>query len=297
MSKIATYNIQNLGKQKFHDKRDDIIKIITSYDIICIQEFRDNSPEGSFLASFILAINNKAPLKKSTAPTCFTKLASGSLLYTPSSLDKFGLVASRPLGTEESTHQERYVVVYRLGVWQYKSSFQVEGAIPGLRQTNFSRPPLCVRFAAVAFPKKQVAVVCIHTKPTAANEELKDLYFVYRWISDIWKPSWRADLAWRLGFGKKRVMLVMLGDFNAGWNYVSRRERLSNDLWMDDELRWLISDDVDTTVGRSDVAYDRIVVTAQHEKYFSGAAVNRLAGLEAGKLSDHFPIHVVVKTK
>ena len=47
-----------------------------------------------------------------------------------------------------------------------------------------------------------------------------------------------------------------MGDFNADGSYVSKKKLAKLDLRRSG-YAWLIKDDVDTTVGKSDLAYDR----------------------------------------
>ena len=49
---------------------------------------------------------------------------------------------------------------------------------------------------------------------------------------------------------------MILGDFNADCSYVSKTKMKSLDL-LGEGYHWLIEDHVDTTVGKSDCAYDR----------------------------------------
>ena len=55
-------------------------------------------------------------------------------------------------------------------------------------------------------------------------------------------------------FNQKAILIM--GDFNADCSYVSNAESSKLKL-RDSKYRWWIGDDVDTTVGRSDCAYDR----------------------------------------
>lgn len=50
---------------------------------------------------------------------------------------------------------------------------------------------------------------------------------------------------------------MFLGDFNADCSYVTKKDWSSIRLRSSEVFKWLISDDMDTTVGNSDCAYDR----------------------------------------
>lgn len=58
--------------------------------------------------------------------------------------------------------------------------------------------------------------------------------------------------------------MLFLGDFNADCKYVKAHDWPSIRLWSSQVFKWLIPDSADTTVGNSDCAYDRIVVSGAH---------------------------------
>ena len=51
--------------------------------------------------------------------------------------------------------------------------------------------------------------------------------------------------------------ILIMGDLNADCSYASKKARDGLTLRTDHKFIWLIADDVDTTVGSSDCAYDR----------------------------------------
>lgn len=58
--------------------------------------------------------------------------------------------------------------------------------------------------------------------------------------------------------------MLFLGDFNADCSYVKEQDWADIRLRSSEVFKWLIPDSVDTTVGNSDCAYDRIVVCGAH---------------------------------
>lgn len=58
--------------------------------------------------------------------------------------------------------------------------------------------------------------------------------------------------------------MLFLGDFNADCKYVKAHDWPSIRLRSSEVFKWLIPDSADTTVGNSDCAYDRIVVSGAH---------------------------------
>ena len=87
------------------------------------------------------------------------------------------------------------------------------------------------------------ALAAIHTSPSKAASEIDRLVDVYDDIKQRWKL--------------KDVMI--LGDFNSGCSYVRTSSWPKIRLATDRRFYWLIPNDADTTVGRSDCAYDRYV--------------------------------------
>lgn len=58
--------------------------------------------------------------------------------------------------------------------------------------------------------------------------------------------------------------MLFLGDFNADCKYVREHDWPGIRLRSSEIFKWLIPDSADTTVGKSDCAYDRIVVCGAH---------------------------------
>jgi len=75
--------------------------------------------------------------------------------------------------------------------------------------------------------------------------------------------------------------VVLIGDFNADCSYYSERAHFLD--W-----RWLIGDEVDTTTGRTDCAYDRVVVSDSVNVIGSG-----VVEIE-GEVSDHHLVFVEI---
>jgi hypothetical protein len=98
--------------------------------------------------------------------------------------------------------------------------------------------------------------------------------------------------------------VVIMGDFNADLNYIRSSDFRDIDLFTDKKFHWLISSDEDTTVTKTDAAYDRIVVTGEkllaaikqdtvgpfhfHKEY-------NLPEEEALDVSDHYPIEMTLQ--
>ncbi|CAI9534989.1 unnamed protein product [Staurois parvus] len=113
-------------------------------------------------------------------------------------------------------------------------------------------------------------------------EELENLYDVFLHVTSNWRCN----------------NLVIMGDFNAGCSYLSKKKRRSLRLYSDPKFHWLIGDEVDTTVRESTKCpYDRIVVYGEElANLVNSAGIYNftkelgLTEVEALKISDHYPV-------
>lgn len=86
-----------------------------------------------------------------------------------------------------------------------------------------------------------MAFVAIHTKPSAATQEIDNLVDVYDDVVQRWKMD----------------NVVIMGDLNAACDYVKDTEWKNIRLANDKRFWWLIDDCQDTTIKGSRCAYDR----------------------------------------
>lgn len=85
-------------------------------------------------------------------------------------------------------------------------------------------------------------MIAIHTKPTDTVAELSHLDDVFRVTS--------SQFSTQLG--------MILGDLNADCSYLSQTRYNTLDLVLNTSFTWWIGNDIDTTTGSSDCAYDRL---------------------------------------
>ncbi|XP_061543523.1 deoxyribonuclease-1-like 1 [Phycodurus eques] len=261
--RICAFNLQHFGESKA--KKQDVMqmyaKIITRCDVSLLQEVRDN--------------------KQKALPQLLEHLNKYDLNH------EYKAVASARLGRSE-TYQEQYVFVYRADRVTVTGQYQYPDDRPG-DVDAFSREPFVVRFKAPDTAIKEFVLIPQHTSPANVFKELDALYDVMQHVRRMWKTE--------------NVML--LGDFNADCSYLSKRSRGKLRLFTDNSLFWLMPEKSDTTVrATTSCAYDRIVV---HGDVFSNAVVPfsakpfnfqmeyRLTEEEALKVSDHYPIEVLLK--
>ncbi|XP_072791765.1 deoxyribonuclease-1-like 2 isoform X6 [Taeniopygia guttata] len=185
---------------------------------------------------------------------------------------------SGPLGREN--YKEMYLFIYRTDVVSVVDTYQYEDP-----QDVFSREPFILRLSAPSTKVKEFVLVPLHSAPHDAVAEIDALYDVYLAIINKWGTD----------------NLMFLGDFNADCSYVQPSDWSSIRLRTSDIFKWLIPDSADTTVGKSDCAYDRIVVCGNKLKR---SILSNSAGIynfqralqldqeEALAVSDHYPVEV-----
>uniref|UniRef100_A0A8C0ZBD3 Deoxyribonuclease-1-like 2 n=1 Tax=Cyanistes caeruleus TaxID=156563 RepID=A0A8C0ZBD3_CYACU len=185
---------------------------------------------------------------------------------------------SGPLGREN--YKEMYLFIYRTDVVSVVDTYQYKDP-----QDVFSREPFILRVSAPSTKVKEFVLVPLHSAPHDAVAEIDALYDVYLAIINKWGTD----------------NMMFLGDFNADCSYVQPSDWSSIRLRTSDIFKWLIPDSADTTVGKSDCAYDRIVVCGNKLKR---SIVSNSAGIfnfqrafqldqeEALAVSDHYPVEV-----
>jgi len=98
----------------------------------------------------------------------------------------------------------------------------------------------------------------------------------------------------------KLVGPIIMGDLNAGKNYISNKAKEQIELFANKEkFTWLIGDEVDTTVASTtDYPYDRIIVPTEQLQFFRNAKPYlfdeklKLDNQTALAVSDHYPVEV-----
>ncbi|NXV69769.1 DNSL2 protein, partial [Molothrus ater] len=194
------------------------------------------------------------------------------------STSQYDYEISGPLGREN--YKEMYLFIYRTDVVSVVDTYQYEDP-----QDVFSREPFILRVSVPSTKVKEFVLVPLHSAPHDAVAEIDALYDVYLAIINKWGTD----------------NMMFLGDFNADCSYVQPGDWPSIRLRTSDIFKWLIPDSADTTVGKSDCAYDRIVVCGSKLKR---SVLSNSAGIynfqrafhldqeEALAVSDHYPVEV-----
>uniref|UniRef100_A0A8D2M205 Endonuclease/exonuclease/phosphatase domain-containing protein n=1 Tax=Zonotrichia albicollis TaxID=44394 RepID=A0A8D2M205_ZONAL len=164
-----------------------------------------------------------------------------TLCLCSASTSQYDYEISGPLGREN--YKEMYLFIYRTDVVSVVDTYQYEDP-----QDVFSREPFILRVSAPSTKVKEFVLVPLHSAPHDAVAEIDALYDVYLAIINKWGTD----------------NMMFLGDFNADCSYVQPSDWSSIRLRTSDIFKWLIPDSADTTVGKSDCAYDRSVLPPRH---------------------------------
>ena len=99
-----------------------------------------------------------------------------------------------------------------------------------------------------------------------------------------------------------RRNFIILGDLNADCSYWNENSITSP--LRSENFTWLIDNNADTNLASSDCTYDRIIITSQVTKNFTGKAgvfhfdeVFSLKEEEAKDVSDHYPVWAIFRTE
>ncbi|KAJ8345075.1 hypothetical protein SKAU_G00292680 [Synaphobranchus kaupii] len=148
---IGAFNIQSFGRTKADGPAmKPIVEIVIRYDIVVIQEVRDND---------LYATN---------------KLMNEVNKVSPS----YSYEVSQPLG--QGTYKERYLYIYRNTKVSVAKTFQYPAT------DTFSRAPFVVMFTYPNSVVREFALIPQHTCPRKAKKEIDALYDVALDIKNQW---------------------------------------------------------------------------------------------------------------
>ncbi|XP_007908834.1 deoxyribonuclease gamma [Callorhinchus milii] len=208
----------------------------------------------------------------------------GSLNRSPLNYrNSFSYIISGRLGRK--TYKEQYAFIYRNNLLSVKKSYQYPDNQEG-DEDAFAREPFVVWFSSIRTNPRDFVIIPQHTSPESSVREIDKLYDVYMAM----KCRWRAK------------NFIIMGDFNAGCDYVRKKHWANIRLRNDSNFNWLIGDNNDTTVKeRTNCAYDRIVMRGERliqsivpnsVNIFNFKEAYKMTENEAWAVSDHFPVEV-----
>lgn len=265
--RIGAFNVQVFGAKKMSNEAvvGVLTRIISRYDIILIQEIRDTSGTAIETLLNITNARNKHNI--------------------------FKMKISPRLGRTSS--KEQYAFLYRPGSgidveadYVYDDGKESETPEQPVLDT-FEREPYVILFRSSTTKLRRFAFAGLHISPSEAVKELQTLGDVF------------DDIKARL-----RVKEVMvMGDLNADCSYVPKYQWKNIPVRNEPGYTWWINDDVDTTSGDSDCAYDRFISVGDE---FHTSIANESVGVYdftralginitlAAEVSDHYPIEYVL---
>lgn len=232
---IASYNMQIFGESKLSDPNlmKDYRALISKYDIFFVQEIRDSS--GVAFKELCDSLNYQ----------CLTSSRAGR----SSSKEQYGVMWN---------NRSQVVSTKDFNLLNYSDEFERPPlkVIMQLNKINMSANGTLNSRDSI-----NVSFFIIHTKPTDAQNEIKELEELVYSDPDFYK--------------------VVLGDLNMDCDYYP--ESGSNF----GGYTSFINSDQDTTVGLTNCAYDRIFVSPPFARLVT------LSGIDTNtnsKMSDHYPI-------
>ncbi|XP_078331806.1 deoxyribonuclease-1-like [Crassostrea virginica] len=157
--RIGSFNIQIFGKTKFGKPEvvQELIKILSRYDIVFIQEIRDSSE--TYIHSLVDVVNNSTRQD-----------------------EPFSLVVSARLGRTIS--KEQYAFLYRPSYVSVADVYQYEDPLD-----MFERPPYAVKFHSDQLEMHSFGIIGLHSKPTDAFNEINGLSVVYGKVEQRFNTS------------------------------------------------------------------------------------------------------------
>lgn len=183
-----------------------------------------------------------------------------------------------------TSSKEQYSFIYRTDSVTVAATYQYPDT-----EEAFQREPFAVKFRARNTVPSEFVLVAIHTDPDTAIQEMNALVTVHLAIQQKWHTN----------------NILIMGDFNAGCQYASKKALKGLKLRTDPTFTWLISDDVDTTATDSSCAYDRFVVSGDQLKTSivpnSAKVVHydealSLSQEQTLRVSDHYPIELQIQS-
>ncbi|KAH8861337.1 Deoxyribonuclease-1 [Schistosoma japonicum] len=192
----------------------------------------------------------------------------------------YASILSEKLGRTYS--KEQYGLIYKTKL------FSVGEMVTFPHKKNlFERPPMAVQIFTKFSEVKMFGLIVVHLDPDSVFQEANDLYNFVNQVMKIWNTQ----------------DLIILGDMNADCGYLSRKKMEQLHLRKDTKFTWIIPDKYDTTLGKGDCAYDRIIIHGKQLKQAikPGSAKAYQFPIElkinnqlAKQVSDHYPVEMVM---
>lgn len=255
---IATWNIENFGRKKASDSglMDEIALILKDYDIIAVQEIsniREMSDEG--------CPRNEGLCPGDPSCGIIVSALNGSLN------SRLGLNYSFLMSPQAK--DERYLFIYNASKisadWSLLMEDPEDENPPCSLENNglMVRQPFAAKFSAGEF---DFVLLNVHTSPSINIQELDAIDYFRKEAEKLGEPD-----------------VIIIGDLNADCSYLGEYESVS---LRTPEYSWAVPNSADTTISKTDCAYDRIIFTIPAVENYAGVwGVDRRS---TGDMSDHY---------
>ncbi len=195
--------------------------------------------------------------------------------------DPFALLTSDRLGRTWS--KEQYAFFYRPSKLTVLDSYHYDDGVEP-DEDLFEREPIVVRFGTTT--GTDFAAVALHTDPDVAPAEMD-------FLADVLE-----DVAVRL----EEQDVILLGDFNAGCDYLRPDELSGLELYQDPLVDWWIGEEADTTTTSTYCPYDRILTHGDVSRLtvpgsggvFLFDQAFALSPTLTQAVSDHYPVELLL---
>ncbi|XP_072549016.1 deoxyribonuclease-1-like [Salminus brasiliensis] len=160
---IGAFNVQTFGNKKASNATllDIISTVVHRYDIVLIQEVRDND----------LSATNRL----------MQQVNMGSSPYT------YQHIVSEPLG--RTTYKERYLFIYRQETVSVVKNFTYDDGCEPCGTDTFIREPFVVMFSSKYSVVQNFVLVPQHTSPDFAVKEVNALHDVVVYTRQHWNTN------------------------------------------------------------------------------------------------------------
>lgn len=190
--------------------------------------------------------------------------------------NKYSYIIGTRLG--RSSSKEQYAYIYNKNNLRVLDSFDYNDV-----GDIFEREPFVALFEFL--PTGDIFfTIGLHAKPADVINELNQLDNVYSYAEDVFNSN----------------KSIIMGDLNADCTYLSDAAESSLHLKTDPQFNWHISKSVDTTVGSTNCAYDRIITTGSISsrvnkvEIFNFLNAYNLTQSQGEDVSDHYPVSITV---
>uniref|UniRef100_A0A4W6FK87 Deoxyribonuclease I n=1 Tax=Lates calcarifer TaxID=8187 RepID=A0A4W6FK87_LATCA len=185
------FNIKSFGDKKASNTTlmNIISTIVHRYDIILIQEVRDN--DLSATKKLMEHVNKGSPPFR------------------------YGHIVSEPLG--RSSYKERYLFLYRENTVSVVKSYTYDDGCEPCGTDTFIREPFVVMFSSKYTAVKNFALIPQHTSPSSAVKEVDALYDVVADVRNHWNTNVNTLFKLQLCDGSEWQQIRLFTDKSFHW--------------------------------------------------------------------------------